>query len=351
MSVRRVLWTLPLLAIAVLLLPAVIIRRDMWLQEQVRLLGDDERHGQAAERLVRAGSNAVPELIAALESGNSNVRWRAAEALGQIGDERAIEPLGRAVDGGSLAAEEALGKVGTPPARQRLAQGMYRQARPELDRLHRSWRRSRQPRPWHAEYWYHSGWAASWVWADMAKADRLWPRDPETERALAESELLLGRYERAARAFRRYLAARPHDERAREYLRQAEYEAALLAAAKPCLPEGYLPYKALECSLWSPCGHDLAVLAAKRIAWPKEADLPARELEVEGCRLAGLRPRGSGYELVYLSSPIERSDSLRALWQEIGLWAGDLDSDGDTEVLVGAGTIGASWAPQPCASV
>jgi len=47
----------------------------------------------AYESLTEAGAPAVPRLIAALEDNDPNIREYAAGALGNIGDERAVEPL------------------------------------------------------------------------------------------------------------------------------------------------------------------------------------------------------------------------------------------------------------------
>ena len=47
----------------------------------------------ATAKLIQKGSEAVPDLIEALKPGSPLVRYRAAEALGHIGDTRAVEPL------------------------------------------------------------------------------------------------------------------------------------------------------------------------------------------------------------------------------------------------------------------
>jgi HEAT repeat protein len=59
-------------------------------------LKNDEFSGvrwKAAEALSKMGSPAVPALIGALRHDDDDVRWKAAIALGEIGDPRAIEPL------------------------------------------------------------------------------------------------------------------------------------------------------------------------------------------------------------------------------------------------------------------
>jgi HEAT repeat protein len=48
---------------------------------------------KAAEALIQIGDEAVPYLIGALENPDEDVRWKAAIALGEIGDERAVGPL------------------------------------------------------------------------------------------------------------------------------------------------------------------------------------------------------------------------------------------------------------------
>jgi len=53
---------------------------------------------KAAEALTQIGSEAVPYLINTLENPDEDVRWKAAIALGEIGDERAIDPLIRLLE-------------------------------------------------------------------------------------------------------------------------------------------------------------------------------------------------------------------------------------------------------------
>ena len=70
-------------------------------------------------------SRHVPELIAALEDENGNVRRLAASALGKIGDPRAVEPLLTLLASESKPqvrqyAIKALGKIGDPKARAAL---------------------------------------------------------------------------------------------------------------------------------------------------------------------------------------------------------------------------------------
>jgi len=62
----------------------------------VTALKNDEFSGvrwKAAEALSKLGSPAVPALIGALRHDDDDVRWKAALALGEIGDPQAIEPL------------------------------------------------------------------------------------------------------------------------------------------------------------------------------------------------------------------------------------------------------------------
>jgi HEAT repeat protein len=59
-------------------------------------LKNDEFSGvrwKAAEALSKLGSPSVPALIGALRHEDDDVRWKAAIALGEIGDPQAIEPL------------------------------------------------------------------------------------------------------------------------------------------------------------------------------------------------------------------------------------------------------------------
>lgn len=48
---------------------------------------------KAAEALTQIGTESVPYLINALENPDEDVRWKAAISLGEIGDRRAIDPL------------------------------------------------------------------------------------------------------------------------------------------------------------------------------------------------------------------------------------------------------------------
>jgi len=70
----------------------------------------------AAEALGKIGDRASEPLIAALGRGSTEIRQRAAKALGVIGDARAVEPLmGLLDDADGLVrgnAAEALGKIG-----------------------------------------------------------------------------------------------------------------------------------------------------------------------------------------------------------------------------------------------
>jgi len=79
----------------------------------------------AAKALREIGDErAVDPLIKALKDGNQEIREIAAEALGQIGDERAVDPLIEALKDGDWdvrrAATEALGKTGNERATEPL---------------------------------------------------------------------------------------------------------------------------------------------------------------------------------------------------------------------------------------
>jgi hypothetical protein len=82
----------------------------------------------AANALVKIGDQAVEPLINELHHPNLEVRWRAAEALGKIGDPRAVEGLTKAlndqIDIVSLHAAEALGKIGDPRAVEALIEAL-----------------------------------------------------------------------------------------------------------------------------------------------------------------------------------------------------------------------------------
>ena len=52
----------------------------------------------AAEALINMGDVVVEPLITALKDSDYSVRWYAAQALGKIGDARAVEPLIKALN-------------------------------------------------------------------------------------------------------------------------------------------------------------------------------------------------------------------------------------------------------------
>ena len=96
-------------------------RKDIkGLIKALRYRKDKGVRASAAEALVKIGAPAVEPLIAALKDKDSDVRYAAAKALGEIKDPRAVEPLIAALKDESSsvrrAAAEALGKIGDPRA-------------------------------------------------------------------------------------------------------------------------------------------------------------------------------------------------------------------------------------------
>jgi len=72
------------------------MRDNRAVEPLVTALKNDEFSGvrwKAAEALSKIGAPAVAALIGALRHDDDDVRWKAAIALGEIGDPRAIEPL------------------------------------------------------------------------------------------------------------------------------------------------------------------------------------------------------------------------------------------------------------------
>ncbi len=91
------------------------------IRELIEACGEGSGRAQQGARrtLESIGAPAVEALInALLHSDNSTIRWRAAEALGHIGDPRAIEPLIRALGDRNSAVQwraiDALADIGEP---------------------------------------------------------------------------------------------------------------------------------------------------------------------------------------------------------------------------------------------
>jgi len=101
----------------------------------IQALGDEDGiiHQKAMEALVKLGGMAVESLIGALKHSNSAVRWRAAEILGQIGNDAAVGPLSRTVKedkdrcvrGKALKALEQFGDVAIGPLIESLKDEHY----------------------------------------------------------------------------------------------------------------------------------------------------------------------------------------------------------------------------------
>lgn len=114
-------------------------------QALCRALGDEVVPVRllAQESLVHCGAPAVPELCAALQGGSLLARELAAEALGKIGDRRAVGPLCHAVAQDEtwvrMKAAEALGCLGDAAAAdvlyQALQSGAFGLCEPAADAL------------------------------------------------------------------------------------------------------------------------------------------------------------------------------------------------------------------------
>ncbi len=95
-------------------------------QDLQTLLSDPDKSVRAGAMhgLVAIGKPAVPACIALLQNGDWKVRYRAAEALGLIGDGEAYAPLIAALDDGKdhvrYMAAKGLGLLGDPRAVSRL---------------------------------------------------------------------------------------------------------------------------------------------------------------------------------------------------------------------------------------
>jgi|CZKF01.1.fsa_nt_gi HEAT repeat protein len=79
---------------------------------------DKDLNGYAAPGLVKMGAPAVDALVAAMKDPDADVRWEAANALGEIKDPRAVPPLLEALQAKDLQwhAAYALGKIKDPRA-------------------------------------------------------------------------------------------------------------------------------------------------------------------------------------------------------------------------------------------
>ena len=90
----------------------------------ITLLKHDEMSGvrwKTAQSLVKIGAPSVEPLISVLQHPDSDVRWKAAIALGEIGDLRATEPLIRQLSDSDRFVKSriahALGMIGAPVVR------------------------------------------------------------------------------------------------------------------------------------------------------------------------------------------------------------------------------------------
>jgi HEAT repeat protein len=87
------------------------------LTKALRYKKDFEVPGRAARALGEIGdARAVPPLIAALNDEHMSLRWDAADALGKIGDARAVEPLIAAFKDGQVPNIKALEHISGPRA-------------------------------------------------------------------------------------------------------------------------------------------------------------------------------------------------------------------------------------------
>ncbi len=89
--------------------------------DQIRALKDPRTRGLAVYELERRGKPAVKALLKALQHEKHGLRMGAAEALGKIGDRRAVTPLIRCLqedenDFVRAKAAEALGRIGNQRA-------------------------------------------------------------------------------------------------------------------------------------------------------------------------------------------------------------------------------------------
>ena len=75
-----------------------LLRPEAAVQPLIDELGNEELQNPALAALIQMRGAAVPEMLEALSTGTDEVRIKVADALGQIGDRRAIVPLITALD-------------------------------------------------------------------------------------------------------------------------------------------------------------------------------------------------------------------------------------------------------------
>lgn len=82
-------------------------------QDQIAKLRDFHTRSAAKYELLRIGTDAVEPLLEALKDPSEGVRWSAASLLGELKDERSIDPLIEALEDSSLAgtASDALAAI------------------------------------------------------------------------------------------------------------------------------------------------------------------------------------------------------------------------------------------------
>ena len=69
------------------------LKAEAAISSLIKLLTDDDLHGEALDALVVMGGTAVPHLVLSLEHQSDEIRISATQALSRIGDRRAIKPL------------------------------------------------------------------------------------------------------------------------------------------------------------------------------------------------------------------------------------------------------------------
>ena len=98
-----------------------LLKSEAAVQPLIKELANEELQNDALAALIEMRGVAVPSMLDALKNGTSEIRIKVADALGTIGDRRAITPLIEALSNDSHKEVKALAAIGLGNIRARLA--------------------------------------------------------------------------------------------------------------------------------------------------------------------------------------------------------------------------------------